>query len=72
MAMADYVKCAQCGRKAIYDGDIDWGDRWQGGVGDFAALCSDCETTHYLRVVERPAATPAALQSTGGGERNDG
>ena len=55
--MADYLWCANCGCKVIYDADLDY-EAATGNYGrlhDIAALCKTCSKTHSLCVVGKPA-----------------
>ena len=56
MAMCDYLLCAKCGCKAIYDAELDY-EFAAGELGrlhDIAALCKDCSKTHSLKLVPEP------------------
>lgn len=61
MAMCDYYLCDVCGQKCFYDANMDFGSR----LGDMAAICTDCATTHRVVVqkIEPPVTdTPQGWQ----------
>ena len=61
MAFSDYLLCAVCNGKAIYD--ADWYDLV--GACEVMALCESCAATHVLRAVHKDEAlTVDALTAT--------
>lgn len=50
MAGIDYLRCENCGAKAIYD--ADWFHRVAEGQA-VAALCETCSKTHWLKVEKK-------------------
>ena len=61
MAMCDYLLCAKCGCKTIYDAEVDYaGAVKYKMIADIAALCQKCAKTHKLAIVEEPTVTPLA------------
>jgi hypothetical protein len=55
MAGADYLRCAQCGNKAIYDAELNYESavEW-GGLADIAAICKECHDKGYRLAVVQP------------------
>lgn len=56
MALRDYVLCAVCQQKAIYD---DGNDTIRDSESEFETLCTDCVRTH--RLLALPKGTTAEL-----------
>jgi len=57
MSGMDYLHCAVCGRKAIYDADLNYdhaASSEYGGLYDIAAICHECAKTHSIKIVEEP------------------
>ena len=55
MAYADYLHCAVCDRKTIYDADLNYDSAVEYGMlHDIVTLCPDCAKTHSLQVVNAP------------------
>jgi len=57
MAYADYLHCAVCDRKAIYDADLDYDSASNpeyGGLYDIAAICHKCAETHSIKIEKTP------------------
>jgi len=51
MAYADYLHCAVCDRKAIYDANMDYeAAETYNMLGDIAVLCGDCVQSHRLNI----------------------
>ncbi len=56
MAMADYLHCAMCGCKAIYDVGLNYESAvYNGRLHDIAALCTECAETHSIQLVAEPS-----------------
>ena len=57
MAYADYLHCAVCGTKAIYDADLDYeaATGEYGRLYDIAALCKKCMKTHSIVIENKPS-----------------
>jgi hypothetical protein len=50
MAYIDYIHCAICDAKCIYDGDTNYGD---GNVGDAIVLCKKCVKDFEIIVIDK-------------------
>lgn len=52
MAAADYLLCANCNSKTIYDADINYDVP---NHGEITALCTDCTEAGYKIVIADPS-----------------
>lgn len=53
--MGDYLSCAVCGCKAIYDADLNYGPALKiGMLHDIAAICGKCSKTHSIQIENKP------------------
>jgi len=50
MAYCDYIHCAVCDSKAIYDAELNYDNS---NLGNLVALCKECAKTHIIKVEER-------------------
>lgn len=49
MAQSDYLTCAVCGDRTIYDADLNYeGSVKHGMIADIATLCPECAKIHRL------------------------
>ena len=57
MAYGDYLHCAVCGTKAIYDAEMNYDSATgeYGSLYDIAALCKECSKTHSICISNEPA-----------------
>jgi len=57
MAYADYLHCAVCDRKSIYDAELDYesvNNEESGGLYDIAVICHKCAKTHSIKIENKP------------------
>ena len=57
MAYVDYLHCAVCDTKAIYDADLNYevATGEYGRLYDIAAICKDCSKTHSIEITDMPS-----------------
>ena len=62
MAGCDYLTCAVCDKRVLYDAelDYDYSAGKDGDLHDIAAICKECAKTHSLQIANHPCAEKIA------------
>ena len=57
MAYVDYLHCAVCDCKTLYDAECDYESASgnDGSLHDIATLCKECSKTHSIKIDPTPS-----------------